>query len=54
MLESEKRPEIEAGLVRGSSFLRRELGKRIRIHTLPQLHFVYDASVEQGAHACRS
>ena len=49
-LEGEtKRAEIEAGLQRGSGFLRRELGKRIRLHTLPQLHFVYDASVEQGA-----
>lgn len=49
VLETEKRPEIEAGLKKGSGFLRRELGKRVRIHTLPQLHFVYDASVEQGA-----
>lgn len=49
-LEGEsKRAEIEAGLSRSAGFLRRELGKRIRIHTLPQLHFVYDASVEQGA-----
>lgn len=27
--------EIQRGLRRASSFLRRELGKRIRIHTLP-------------------
>ena len=50
VLETDKRAEIEAGLQRGAGFLRRELGKRVRIHTLPQLHFVYDASVEQGAH----
>jgi ribosome-binding factor A len=49
VLETDKRAEIEAGLQRGAGFLRRELGKRVRIHTLPQLHFVYDASVEQGA-----
>lgn len=49
VLETDKRVEIEAGLKRGAGFLRRELGKRVRIHTLPQLHFVYDASVEQGA-----
>ena len=49
VLETDKRAEIEAGLLRGAGFLRRELGKRVRIHTLPQLHFVYDASVEQGA-----
>ena len=40
--------EILRGLRRASSFLRRELGKRIRIHTLPELHFVYDPSVETG------
>ncbi len=49
VLQTEKRAEIEHGLTRSSSFLRRELGKRIRIHTLPELHFVYDPSVEQGA-----
>lgn len=49
VLQTEKRAEIETGLTRSSSFLRRELGKRIRIHTLPELHFVYDPSVEQGA-----
>ena len=42
-------PEIAAGLKRASGFLRRELGRRIRIHTLPELHFVYDASVERGS-----
>ena len=49
VLQTEKRAEIETGLTRSSSFLRRELGKRIRIHTLPELHFVYEPSVEQGA-----
>ena len=40
--------EITAGLKHAGGFLRRELGQRIRIHTLPELHFVYDASVERG------
>lgn len=40
--------EIQAGLERLSGFLRRELGKRIRLHHTPQLHFVYDSSVERG------
>ncbi|WP_374242370.1 30S ribosome-binding factor RbfA [Zoogloea sp.] len=40
--------EIQRGLRRASSFLRRELGRRIRIHTLPELHFHYDPSVENG------
>jgi ribosome-binding factor A len=42
------RQGIDAGLRRASSFLRRELGRRIRIHTLPELHFVFDESVERG------
>jgi len=42
-------PEILEGLRRASGFLRRELGKRIRIHTLPELHFHYDRSVEEGS-----
>lgn len=45
--------EIAAGLLRASSFLRRELGKRITIHHLPELHFVYDTSVERGTHLSR-
>lgn len=43
-------PALLKGLQRASGFLRRELGKRIRIHALPELHFVYDASIERGAH----
>lgn len=42
------RQDIEAGLRRASGFLRRELSRRIRIHTLPELHFVFDESVERG------
>ncbi|NMF89241.1 30S ribosome-binding factor RbfA [Aromatoleum petrolei] len=41
--------EILVGLRRASGFLRRELGKRVRIHTLPELHFHYDPSVERGS-----
>jgi ribosome-binding factor A len=41
--------EILKGLHRASGFLRRELGKRIRIHTLPELHFHYDKSVLEGS-----
>jgi len=40
---------VQTGLQKASGFLRRELGKRIRIHTTPQLHFVYDQSLERGA-----
>lgn len=46
---AEDNAAIAEGLARSASFLRRELGKRIRIHHVPELHFVFDASVEQGA-----
>ena len=32
-----------------ADLIRRELGRRIQIHTLPELHFVYDNSIEHGA-----
>jgi ribosome-binding factor A len=48
-LQAEHLAEIEQGLRRAAGFLRRELGRRIHIHTLPELHFIYDASVERGA-----
>ena len=40
---------IGAGLGRAAGFLRRELGRRIKLHHLPELHFVHDASIERGA-----
>ncbi len=47
-LDDEHLDEVERGLKRASGFLRRELGRRIRIHTLPELHFVYDNSIAHG------
>ncbi|MDR3322624.1 MAG: 30S ribosome-binding factor RbfA [Zoogloeaceae bacterium] len=46
-------PEIQHGLARAAGFLRRELGRRIRIHTLPELHFIHDDSLERGASLSR-
>ncbi|MCV2215884.1 30S ribosome-binding factor RbfA [Thauera sp. Sel9] len=46
-------PEILKGLRRAGGFLRRELGRRIRIHTIPELHFHYDRSVEEGSRLSR-
>lgn len=45
--------EILVGLRRASGFLRRELGRRVRIHTTPELHFHYDKSVEEGSRLSR-
>ena len=40
---------VLAGLQKAAGFLRRELGRRITIHSTPQLHFVFDESLERGA-----
>lgn len=48
-LNTEHLAEVELGLKRAAGFLRRELGRRIHIHTLPELHFVYDNSLERGS-----
>ncbi len=33
-----------------SGFLRKMLGQRMKLRTIPQLNFVYDDSIEYGAH----
>lgn len=37
------------GLSRAAGFLRHELGHRIKLRSIPQLHFIHDESVERGA-----
>ena len=37
------------GLQKAAGFLRNQLGKRLHIHTLPELHFVHDTSTLRGA-----
>lgn len=37
-----------AGLNAAAGYLRNQLGKRLHIHTLPQLHFVHDTSASRG------
>jgi ribosome-binding factor A len=36
------------GLKKASGFLRNQLGRRLTIHTLPELHFVHDRSTVRG------
>jgi ribosome-binding factor A len=43
------REETLRGLNQAAGFLRRRLGTRIRLRTLPELRFLYDESVERGA-----
>jgi len=47
--DSTARAELLSGLNQAAPMLRRELGKRMHIRTVPQLMFLYDEVVEQGA-----
>jgi ribosome-binding factor A len=40
--------ETAAALARTAGFLRSALSKRLDLYAVPQLHFLYDASIEQG------
>ena len=37
-----------SALTRTAGFLRSELGHRLNLYSVPQLHFVYDDSIESG------
>ena len=37
------------GLHKAAGFLRAQLGRRLHIHTLPELHFVHDTAPARGA-----
>lgn len=37
-----------SGLDKASGFIRGQLGRRLTIHTTPELHFVYDRSTTRG------
>ncbi|MES1982919.1 MAG: 30S ribosome-binding factor RbfA [Pseudomonadota bacterium] len=41
---------VQHGLERASGFLRSQLAHAMKLRITPQLHFVYDPSVERGAH----
>jgi len=43
-------PEVMAGLQRARGFLRSELGKRMRLRTLPELRFYEDRSERDAQH----
>lgn len=53
LADETKIAEVELGLKKAAGFLRRELGRRVRIHTTPQLHFIHDTSLERGADLSR-
>jgi len=45
-----KHDEAKQGLEHANGFLRRQLAHRLKLRVMPQLHFLYDASVERGSH----
>ena len=46
--DDERVAETLRGLRAASGFLRSLIGRRVRIHTTPELHFVHDASAQRG------
>lgn len=40
--------QCEVGLAAAAGMLRNKIFKKLRIHTVPTLHFVHDTSVERG------
>jgi ribosome-binding factor A len=47
---AETQAEAGAGLESAAGWLRRELGRRLRLHNVPELVFHYDPSLERGEH----
>src|SRR5574337_1924208 len=45
-----QRQEALAGVTRASGFLRGELGRRLCLRYVPELHFLLDDSLEQDLH----
>ena len=45
--------EAATGLNHAAGFLRHELSHRIKLRSIPHLHFVYDESVERGVRLSR-
>ena len=51
--DDERVAETLRGLRAASGFLRSLVGRRVRIHTTPELHFVHDASAQRGIEMTR-
>ena len=50
VMDEKTREATQEALESSAGYLRSELGRSIKIFTTPQLHFVYDESVERGMH----
>ena len=45
---SQAMAELQKGLEKSAGFLRSQLGKRMLLRTVPQLHFIFVTSIDQG------
>lgn len=43
-----RQDDVMQGLNRAGGFLRREVGKRVRLRSTPELHFHWDMTLERG------
>jgi ribosome-binding factor A len=48
--EEERQDEVMAGLGRANGFLRRSVGKSVRMRNVPELHFHWDVTLQRGEH----
>ncbi len=46
--DESRREPVLAGLERAKGFLRREVSKRLRLRSAPELHFHWDMTLERG------
>jgi len=46
--DESRQDEVLHGLKSANGFLRRELGKRVRLRNTPELHFYWDVSLQRG------
>lgn len=47
---AEAQAEAQAGMESAAGWMRRELGRRLRLRNIPELVFHYDPSLERGEH----
>ncbi len=53
MGEEKEQKDCMAALKSASGFIRREIGRKIRLRVLPELHFQIDDSIERGIRMTR-
>ena len=53
VMDENKREITQEALDSAAGYLRNELGRQIRLFSMPQLHFVYDDSIARGVYMSR-